>query len=50
MNPAPFLQRMPHGMYEAYYPSLGGKSCSKFSVSDGNIQTRMNAVNADRHK
>ncbi|CAM9671007.1 unnamed protein product [Ascophyllum nodosum] len=43
-------QRMPHGMYEAYYSSLGGKSCSKFSVVDGNIQTRMNVINPDRHR
>ena len=41
---------MPHGMYEAYYSSLGGKSCSKFSVVDGNIQTRMNVINPDRHR
>lgn len=43
-------QRMPHGMYEAYYPSLGGRSCSRFNVADGNIQTRMNVVNADKHR
>ncbi|CAM9711696.1 unnamed protein product [Scytosiphon promiscuus] len=43
-------QRMPHGMFEAYYPSLGGKSCSKFSVNDGNVQTRMNTVNPGVHR
>ncbi|CBJ48925.1 smc-like protein [Ectocarpus siliculosus] len=43
-------QRMPHGMFEAYYPSQGGKSCSKFNVSDGNVQTRMNIVDTRRHK
>ena len=43
------LQRMPHGMFEAYYPSLGGKSCNKFNVSDGNLQTRTNVVNVRRH-
>ncbi len=42
-------QRMPHGMYEAYYPSQGGRNCSKFTVSDGNVQTRMNIVNVNRH-
>ena len=41
---------MPHGMFEAYYPSLGGKSCSKFNVSDRNVQTRMNIVDTRRHK
>ncbi|CAN0511521.1 unnamed protein product [Ectocarpus sp. 12 AP-2014] len=41
---------MPHGMFEAYYPSQGGKSCSKFNVSDGNVQTRMNIVDTRRHK
>jgi len=41
---------MPHGMFEAYYPSLGGKSCNKFNVSDGNLQTRTNVVNVRRHK
>ncbi|CAM9332494.1 unnamed protein product [Ectocarpus fasciculatus] len=42
-------ERMPHGMFEAYYPSLGGKSCSKFNVSDRNVQTRMNIVDTRRH-
>jgi len=40
---------MPHGMYEAYYPSQGGRNCNKFTVSDGNIQSRMNIVNS-KHK
>eukprot|EP00903_Cladosiphon_okamuranus_P016265 g15001.t1 len=43
-------QRMPHGMFEAYYPSQGGKSCNKFNVSDGNLQTRTNVLNVKRHK
>ena len=43
-------QRMPHGMYEAYYPSQGGKSCNKFTVSGGNLQTRTNIVDVRRHK
>eukprot|EP00752_Nemacystus_decipiens_P012920 g11434.t1 len=44
------FERMPHGMFEAYYPSQGGKSCNKFNVSDGNLQTRTNVVNVRRHK
>ncbi|CAM9381891.1 unnamed protein product [Ectocarpus fasciculatus] len=43
-------QRMPHGMFEAYYPSRQGQSCSRFTVSDGNLQTRMNTVNPNRHR
>lgn len=41
---------MPHGMFEAYYPSQGGRSCNKFTISYGNLQTRMNTVNSDRHR
>ncbi|CBJ48924.1 smc-like protein [Ectocarpus siliculosus] len=43
-------ERLPYGMYEAYYPSLGGKSCSKFTVSGRNLETRMNVVNSNRHR
>lgn len=41
---------MPNGMFEAYYPSQGGKNCNKFNVSDGNLQTRTNVVNVRTHK
>lgn len=45
------IQRMPHGMYEAYYKSgEGGRGCSKFSVTEGNIQTRMNVVDGHNHR
>ncbi|CAM9332422.1 unnamed protein product, partial [Ectocarpus fasciculatus] len=43
-------ERLPHGMYEAYYPWQGGKSCSKLTVSGGNLETRMNVVNSNRHR
>eukprot|EP00752_Nemacystus_decipiens_P012922 g11436.t1 len=43
-------QRMPYGMFQAYYPSQGGRSCNWFKVSDGNLQTRMNVVNSDMHR
>ena len=41
---------MPHGMFEACYPSQGGKSRNQFIVSDGNLQTHTNVVNVRRHK
>jgi len=33
---------MPHGIVEAYYLTQDGGNCNKFSISDGNIQTRTN--------
>ena len=41
---------MPHGMYDAIYLMHGGRGCSRMSISDGNIQTRMNVVNPDTHR